>query len=116
MAGSQPTGHGTDGNSIYILTFVNSLQQQVTGSLGPYVTSSFKQHSLFSTTQTLSSIVAGCSKLPIAKILDIWGRVEGFILMTVLCTLGLILMAACRNVETYAAAQVNIPNHYIDLS
>ncbi|EYE90522.1 siderophore iron transporter mirB [Aspergillus ruber CBS 135680] len=91
---------------IYILTFVNSLQQQVTGSLGPYVTSSFKQHSLFSTTQTLSSIVAGCSKLPIAKILDIWGRVEGFILMTVLCTLGLVLMAVCKDVETYAAAQV----------
>lgn len=92
--------------SIYILSFVNSLQQQITGALGPYVTSSFEQHSLYATTQTLSSIVAGCSKLPIAKILDIWGRVEGFILMTALCTLGLVLMAACKNVETYAAAQV----------
>lgn len=27
-------------------------------------------------------------------------------LMTALCTLGLVLMAACKNVETYAAAQV----------
>lgn len=89
-----------------MLSFVNSLQQQITGSLGPYVTSSFQQHSLYSTTQTLSSIIAGCSRLPIAKILDIWGRVEGFILMTALCTIGLVLMAVCRNVETYAAAQV----------
>ncbi|OMP86129.1 Siderophore iron transporter mirB [Diplodia seriata] len=91
---------------IYICSFVNSLQQQITTNLGVYVTSSFMLHSLYSTTSVLSSVIGGVSKFPIAKIIDIWGRVEGFILMTVLCTIGLVMMAACENVETYAAAQV----------
>ncbi|GME62234.1 Siderophore iron transporter mirb protein [Neofusicoccum parvum] len=91
---------------IYICSFVNSLQQQITGNLSVYVTSSFFQHSLVSTTSVLSGVIAGVSKFPICKIIDIWGRVEGFILMTFLCTVGLIMMAACKNVETYAAAQV----------
>ncbi|KAB2571280.1 Siderophore iron transporter mirB [Lasiodiplodia theobromae] len=91
---------------IYICSFVNSLQQQITTNLGVYVTSSFMLHSLYSTTSVLSSVIGGVSKFPIAKIIDIWGRVEGFILMTFLCTIGLIMMAACKNVETYAAAQV----------
>ncbi|CAL3967788.1 unnamed protein product, partial [Diplocarpon coronariae] len=38
-------------------------------------------------------------------LLDLWGRAEGFALMTVIATIGLLLMAVCRNVETYAAAQ-----------
>lgn len=97
--------------SIYICSFVNSLQQQITTNLGVYVTSSFMLHSLYSTTSVLSSVIGGVSKFPIAKIIDIWGRVEGFILMTFLCTIGLIMMAACKNVETYAAAQVRRPPH-----
>ncbi|EKG20987.1 Fungal trichothecene efflux pump [Macrophomina phaseolina MS6] len=90
---------------IYICSFVNSMQQQITGNLGIYVTSAFSQHSLIATTQVLSSVIAGVSKFPICKIIDIWGRVEGFILMTLLTVVGLIMMAACKNVETYAASQ-----------
>lgn len=90
---------------IYICSFVNSMQQQITGNLGVYVTSSFMLHSLYSTTSVLSGVISGVSKFPICKIIDIWGRVEGFILMTFLTVIGLIMMAACQNVETYAAAQ-----------
>lgn len=68
--------------------FVNSLQQQTTNSLTPYVTSAFAKHSLLSTTTVMSSIIGAVAKLPIAKIIDIWGRAEGYILMVLLCTLG----------------------------
>jgi hypothetical protein len=44
--------------------------------------------------------------IPMAKLLDVWGRAEGFLLMLCLCTLGLILMAASKNLPTYCAAQV----------
>ena len=76
------------------------------GALTPYVTSSFQQHSLTATTSIISSIISGLSNLPLAKILDIWGRPHGFLVMVIFSTVGLIMMAGCNNVETYAAAQV----------
>ncbi|KAI9753681.1 MAG: hypothetical protein M4579_005033, partial [Chaenotheca gracillima] len=89
-----------------LVFYVNSLQQQISGNLTAYVTSAFSQHALLATTSVMSSIIGAVAKLPIAKIIDIWGRAEGYMLMVALCTLGLIMMAACNNVETYAAAQV----------
>ncbi|KAK4499148.1 hypothetical protein PRZ48_009660 [Zasmidium cellare] len=44
--------------------------------------------------------------LPFAKLIDIWGRTQCFGLGIGFTTLGLILMAACTNVQTYAAAQI----------
>ncbi|KAI9733431.1 MAG: hypothetical protein M1834_003515 [Cirrosporium novae-zelandiae] len=91
---------------IFLVFFVNSFQQQMTSNLSAYVTSSFALHSLVSVTSVVSSIVGGVFKLPIAKLINIWGRAEGFCFMVVLATLGIILMACCSNVQTYAAAQV----------
>jgi hypothetical protein len=54
----------------------------------------------------MSSIIGGLVQLPLAKILDIWGRPQGYALMAFFLTMGLVMMAACKNVETYAAAQV----------
>lgn len=95
--------------SIFLVFFVSSLQQQIATNLTPYVTSAFAQHSLLSTTQVVSSIVGAVAKLPIAKIINIWGRAEGYILMVAICTIGLVMMAACNSVEMYAAAQVCNP-------
>ncbi|KAE8153007.1 major facilitator superfamily domain-containing protein [Aspergillus avenaceus] len=91
---------------VFLIFFTNSFQQETTSSLSPYVYSAFTNHSLISTTNVLTSIIGGVSKLPIAMLIDVWGRPRGFGIMTGLCTLGLLLMAACRNVETYVAAQV----------
>lgn len=82
------------------------MQQTVTGSLTPYVTSAFKEHSLTATTSIMSSLIGGIFQLPLAKILNIWGRPQGFALMVFILSMGLIMMAACKNVQTYAAAQV----------
>ncbi|KAF2205080.1 hypothetical protein GQ43DRAFT_453320 [Delitschia confertaspora ATCC 74209] len=91
---------------IFIINFVQAMQQGMSFSLTPYLTSSFSLDSLTATTSIMSSLIGGIFKLPLAKILDIWGRPQGFALM-VLCMLrGLIMMAGCQNVQTYAAAQV----------
>lgn len=82
------------------------MQQGMTTQLSPYVTSSFEQHSLTAATSVMSSLIGGISKIPLAKILDIWGRPHGYALMVLFLTIGLIMMAGCNNVETYAAAQV----------
>lgn len=41
-----------------------------------------------------------------AKMLDVWGRAEGFLLMVGFSTLGMILMAVSNNLPTFCAAQV----------
>lgn len=91
---------------IWCIYFIDTVQQSTTGSLTPYVTSSFQQHSLTATTSIMSSIIGGVLKLTLAKVLDVWGRPHGYAISVVLTTLGLVMMAACQNVETYAAAQV----------
>ncbi|KAL4891838.1 putative transporter [Aspergillus ambiguus] len=90
----------------FSIFFVNSFQQQTTGSLSPYAFSAFTNHSLISATNVLVSIIGGVSKLPTAMLIDFWGRPEGFGVMVGLCTLGLLFMAICRNIEIYVAAQV----------
>jgi MFS family permease len=91
---------------IWIILFVDAMQQGMAGALTPYVTSAFLSHSLTATTGIMSSLIGGLFKLPLAKILDIWGRPQGFAISVAFLTVGLIMMAACNNVETYAAAQV----------
>ncbi|KAI1110177.1 siderophore iron transporter mirB [Nemania sp. NC0429] len=91
---------------IWLVYFVDSIQQGMGGLLTPYVTSAFQEHSLTATTNVASSIIGGVSKLALAKILDVWGRPQGYLLTMCFMTLGLVLMAACNNVQTYAAAQI----------
>ncbi|KAF2969490.1 hypothetical protein GQX73_g4053 [Xylaria multiplex] len=89
---------------LYLVTFIDALLQVVQSSLIPYVTSEFSRHGLLATTSIVATIVGGVFALPIAKVIDIWGRCEGFLIMVALVVLGLILKAVCQNVETYAAA------------
>jgi MFS family permease len=91
---------------IWLIYFVDTTQQNMTNTLTPYVTSSFGQHSLLAATSIMSSIIGGLVKLPLAKVIDIFGRPQGYLMMIVLLTVGLIMMAGCNNVKTYAAAQV----------
>ncbi|KAE9372653.1 MFS general substrate transporter [Stipitochalara longipes BDJ] len=91
---------------IWCIYFLNSIEQSSTGALTPYVTSAFQLHSLTAATSIMSSIIGGLVQLPLAKVLDIWGRPQGYALMVFFLTMGLVMMAACKNVETYAAAQV----------
>ncbi|KAI1426816.1 siderochrome-iron transporter MirB [Xylaria sp. FL1777] len=89
---------------LYLVSFVDALLGVVQASLIPYVTSEFNEHGLLATTSIIATIVGGVFALPIAKVIDIWGRCEGFLVMLGLVVLGLILKAACQNIETYAAA------------
>ncbi|KAH8675268.1 major facilitator superfamily domain-containing protein [Xylariales sp. PMI_506] len=91
---------------IWLIYFVNAMQEGTTNTLAIYVTSSFSAAPLTTAAGVMSSLFGGLCKLPLAKIIDVWGRPQGYFLMVVMMTVGLIMMAACQNVETYAAAQV----------
>ncbi|KAI8978998.1 major facilitator superfamily domain-containing protein [Pilobolus umbonatus] len=75
-------------------------------ALNPYVTSSFSKHSLTAATGIISGIMSGVIVLPYAKLINMWGRPQGFALMVGILSLGLILMACCTDVITYCVAQV----------
>ena len=91
---------------IWVTYFVEGMLSATTVSLSPYVTSAFAQHSLTPTVGILSSVIGGVTNLTIAKVLDVFGRPQGYLFCIVLATVGLIMMAACNDVEAYAAAQV----------
>lgn len=73
-------------------------------TLNVYVVSDFSLHSLVGAVGVVATIAGGVSSFTIAKIIDIWGRTEGFLLMLLIVVIGMIMKAACQNVETYAAA------------
>ncbi|KXG51688.1 Major facilitator superfamily domain, general substrate transporter [Penicillium griseofulvum] len=89
---------------LYLVSFVDALLSSVESSLNPYITSSFHKHGLLTVVSVVSTILGGSSKLTLAKIIDIWGRVEGFLIMLLLVTIGLIMKATCTSMEMYTAA------------
>ncbi|KAF1358989.1 hypothetical protein EJ07DRAFT_156360 [Lizonia empirigonia] len=88
---------------IWWIYFVTALQEVVVRAMNPYVVSAFRLHSA---TGIVSSIVGGLFKIPLAKLLDTWGRPQGLLVSLFLWIVGYIMMAGCNDVETYEAAQV----------
>ena len=62
----------------------------------------------------MSSLMGSLFQIPLAKILDTWGRPQGLALVLFFWVIGFIMMACCSNVETYAAAQVFSDIGYVD--
>ncbi|KAI7159202.1 MFS general substrate transporter [Hortaea werneckii] len=91
---------------IWFLTLVNNMKTSMVYSLTAYATSDFLGHSLLTVISVVASAMAGAVYIPMAKALDLWGRAEGFMLMTLLCIIGIILLAASQNLPTYCAGEV----------
>lgn len=92
--------------NIWIIFLTNGMRSSILFSLQPYVTSDFGLHSLLTTIDIVASAMAAASYIPIAKLLDVWGRAEGYALMVGSATLGLILMACAETLQVFCAAQV----------
>jgi MFS family permease len=54
----------------------------------------------------LSSIIGGVLKLPTAKVLNLWGRAEGFIVFVVVYLVGMAILSASNGPNSYAAGYV----------
>ncbi|KAJ6015644.1 Major facilitator superfamily domain general substrate transporter [Penicillium herquei] len=92
--------------NIWFLYFVNAFISTTNSSLNPYVTSQFQAHSLSAVPTALGDAFAAALYLPMAKMMDVWGRAEGFLLMEICLTIGLVIMASCNTFEAYCAANV----------
>ena len=89
---------------MYLVSFVDAVLVSVQSSLSPYVTSAFQSHGLLTSVSIVSTILSGCTRLTLAKIIDIWGRVMGFVFMLLIVVIGMIMKATCQNIETYFGA------------
>ncbi|KAK0711440.1 major facilitator superfamily domain-containing protein [Lasiosphaeris hirsuta] len=92
--------------SIFLMAFTTSLEGQVTYPLAAFAVSSFNNHSLLSTVYVVQNVVNAVIKPPMAKIADVFGRLEAFCISVLLLILGYIQMASSKNVQTYASAQI----------
>ncbi|KAL5379548.1 hypothetical protein DPSP01_008425 [Paraphaeosphaeria sporulosa] len=90
--------------NVWLLAWILAFTSSSIYLLTPYVTSSFEAHSLTALTSVISSLVAGIWKLPYAKIMNIWGRPMALTIGIISCVMGLVMMAGCKNVQTYCAA------------
>eukprot|EP01057_Protomagalhaensia_wolfi_P005938 Protomagalhaensia_wolfi_Nauph_80__5937@NODE_788_length_1995_cov_66_485685_g594_i0_p1_GENE_NODE_788_length_1995_cov_66_485685_g594_i0NODE_788_length_1995_cov_66_485685_g594_i0_p1_ORF_typecomplete_len592_score128_01TRI12/PF06609_13/2_2e66MFS_1/PF07690_16/1_4e14MFS_1/PF07690_16/3_5e13Sugar_tr/PF00083_24/2_3e07Sugar_tr/PF00083_24/5_8OATP/PF03137_20/1OATP/PF03137_20/0_015_NODE_788_length_1995_cov_66_485685_g594_i02191829 len=61
---------------------------------------------MLTTVSVVSSVLNTTLKAPVAKVAEVFGRVEALILMMVLYALGFICISQSPNVETYAASQI----------
>ncbi|CAM1507631.1 Fc.00g072720.m01.CDS01 [Cosmosporella sp. VM-42] len=91
---------------MWLLYLTNGFQASILYNLTAYASSDFESHSLLPVISIVSNAMTASVFIPLAKILDIWGRAEGFLIMAGFATLGMILMACSQNLATYCAASV----------
>ncbi|KAL4739927.1 major facilitator superfamily domain-containing protein [Aspergillus similis] len=91
--------------SMWMLYFVNGLNNNLTSNLSAYITSDFSAHSLLTVISVVTSVMGAACLMPIAKVLNLWDRTVGVCIMVLIAIIGLIMMACCNNIATYCAAQ-----------
>ncbi|POS68781.1 siderophore iron transporter [Diaporthe helianthi] len=91
---------------IWVCFFMLALQQGTTSILNMNAYANFKSAPQIETATILANIVGGVIKLPIAKLLNIWGRAEGFFFFVWVYLIGMIIIACSNGPDAYAAGYV----------
>ncbi|KAI0163760.1 putative MFS siderophore iron transporter [Pestalotiopsis sp. NC0098] len=92
--------------NIWLLYFVNAMQSSILSNLIAYATSDFASHSLLPIIYVVSDAMTAAVYIPLSKTLDVVGRAEGFAVMAVFATLGLIMLACSNGITLFCAAYV----------
>lgn len=92
--------------NMWCIYMVNAFQFSIVWTVIPYLTSEWEMHSLLSVIYIVGDAMQAATYIPLSKILDIWGRAEGFAMMVTFATLGMVMMAACNNLATFSAGYV----------
>ena len=90
-------------HSIWLLYFVNAFQSSILYNLIPYATSDFESHSLINVIYVVAASMSAATYIPLSKILDVFGRAEGFLLMLVFA----VFAGAVETVYSIANAHAN---------
>lgn len=91
---------------IWLCFFMLALQQGMTTNFNLTAYADFYKSPQLTTAAVVSEIIGGVIKLPIAKLLNVWGRAEAFMFFVCVYELGMIILAACDGPNSYAAGYV----------
>ncbi|PWY93103.1 MFS general substrate transporter [Aspergillus sclerotioniger CBS 115572] len=91
---------------IWVCYFMLALHEYISTNVLYYAYSNFSNASQVTTAYILATIIGGVLKLPIGKLLGIWGRAEGLIVFVGVYVIGLIILAACNGPNSFAAGYV----------
>ncbi|KAH8703086.1 putative siderochrome-iron transporter [Talaromyces proteolyticus] len=91
---------------IWVCFFMLAFQSAVGNQLLFTAYSDFQNAPAIATANILATIVGGVLKLPIAKVLNLWGRSEGLVIALIVYIIGIILLASCTGPDSYAAGYV----------
>lgn len=83
--------------------FMLAFQSSVGGNVLYYAYSKFDSAPQIAVAGILAQIVGGVLKLPIAKVLNVWGRAEGLLVFFAVFQIGIIILATCTGPNSYAA-------------
>ncbi|KAJ5885809.1 hypothetical protein N7504_011645 [Penicillium tannophilum] len=88
---------------IWLCFFVLSMQSSIGTNVMYYAYANFSSVPQISQAFIVSTIVGGVLQLPIAKVLNLWGRAEGFLTFLAVFIIGLIVIASCNGPNGFAA-------------
>ncbi|KAL4952927.1 siderophore iron transporter mirA [Aspergillus filifer] len=91
---------------LFLATLAINLGDYSTQVYVPYATSSFKQHSAMSAARVVGNITRIAAYPIIAKLGDVFGRTEMFILSIIFQAIGYAIYAACKDVSQYIAGGI----------
>ncbi|WVO17819.1 hypothetical protein L204_105517 [Cryptococcus depauperatus] len=91
---------------IGLTAYIYSLDGVTTWQYLAYATSFALQHSVSGTISTANAIIIAVGKPLMAKLADVFGRGEAFIVVTILYVVGYIVIATANNVGQIAGGQV----------
>jgi MFS family permease len=83
--------------------FILALQSSISNNMIYYAYADFESAPQISQAFIISTVIAGVISLPIAKILNLWGRSEGFLLFLGVYLIGIIVIATCDGPQSFAA-------------
>lgn len=83
-----------------------SLHEYIGSNVLYYAYSKFDSAPQVTTAFILANIIGGVLKLPIGKLLGLWGRAEGLMVFLVVYLVGMILLASCEGPKSFAAGYV----------
>ncbi|KAF5538176.1 SIT1-transporter of the bacterial siderophore ferrioxamine B [Fusarium phyllophilum] len=92
--------------SIFFFSYAQNLDYQTRNTYVPYATSSFGNHSLLATVIVIREVVASAIQPSVARLTDVFGRIEIFTLAVVFSLVGTIIQTFSADIQTFAGGAV----------
>lgn len=91
---------------VFICAYVYALDGTLRYTFQVYATSSYSEHSLYTTVNVIRAVIAAASQPTYARLSDFFGRLELFIVSIVLYVVGTVIMSQAFDVQRFAGGAV----------